>query len=64
MMQDEIEVLRWNPETRQYDIPDRIKLARPDQYGRRGGPICAVCGGPTRTVLDGEAWCDRCKRYQ
>ena len=55
---------RRNPETGAFDIPHEMVLARPDQEGRRGGPICCICGGPTRTVLDGEAWCDRCGGYQ
>jgi hypothetical protein len=59
-----VTVRRWNPHTGQYDIPVRVELARPDQYGRRGGPVCAVCGGPTEPVLDGEAWCPRCGTYQ
>jgi len=41
-----------------------VTYRRPDQIGKRGGPICCVCGGRTRTVLDGEAWCDKCERYQ
>lgn len=32
--------------------------------GRRGFHICEACGGDTETVLDGEAWCTTCKRYQ
>lgn len=59
-----ITLLEWNPETGKYDTPKEVVLARPDQYGRRGGPICAICGGPTRTVLDGETWCDKCGTYQ
>jgi hypothetical protein len=55
---------KWNPDTDKYDIPYGKTLVRPDQWDRRGGPICAVCGGKTRTVLDGEAWCDNCGRYQ
>lgn len=42
--------LKWNPMTQQHD--------------RRGGPICCICGGQTRSVLDGEAWCERCGTYQ
>lgn len=57
-------VYRWNPETKRHDIPVEFKLARPDQYGNRGGPVCAFCGGRTRPVLDGEAWCNRCETYQ
>jgi hypothetical protein len=41
-----------------------LGYARPDLYWQRGGAICARCGGKTRSVLDGEAWCDACKRYQ
>lgn len=59
-----VTAFRWNPETKRYDTPVRVVLARPDQYGRRGGPVCAVCGGPTEAVLDGEAWCPRCGTYQ
>lgn len=44
--------------------PEYAAYARLDQLDRRGGPICAKCGGKTRTVLDGEAWCDACGRYQ
>ncbi|MEW6573157.1 MAG: hypothetical protein AB1374_05940 [Bacillota bacterium] len=54
----------WNPETRRYGQVRWFELKRPDQYGRRGGPVCAVCGGATRSVLDGEGWCDRCRTYQ
>lgn len=57
---------RWNPDTKRCDIRDEREITynRPDQIGVRGGSICAVCGGQTRSVLDGEAWCDRCRRYQ
>lgn len=54
----------WNPETRRYDRVRRVKLVQSDQYDRRGGPVYTICGGETRTVLDGEAWCDRCRTYQ
>ncbi|QGP93418.1 hypothetical protein MGLY_28260 [Neomoorella glycerini] len=63
-MQEKVTLLLYNPATGKYDIPREVKLARPDQYGVRGGPICAVCGGHTVTVLDGEAWCPTCKDYQ
>ncbi|MCL6560898.1 MAG: hypothetical protein K6U74_19320 [Firmicutes bacterium] len=55
---------KWCPETETYEDPREVALARPDQYGRRGGPICAICSGPTRQALDGEAWCGRCGVYQ
>ena len=54
----------YNPLTGQYDIPKRVFYLRPDLIGRRGYHICAKCGGLTRMVLDGEAWCDQCERYQ
>lgn len=55
---------RWNAGTKQYDIPVQVELARPDQYERRGGPVCAICGGSTKPVVDGEAWCPKCGIYQ
>lgn len=54
----------WNPKTSKHDIPVIVTYARPDLINDRGGRICAQCGGKTRMVLDGEAWCGRCKRYQ
>ena len=38
--------------------------ARSEFYYKRGHHICAKCGEFTRSVLDGEAWCDNCQRYQ
>lgn len=57
-------VLALNPKTDKYDRVVRVHLARPDLRDRRGHHTCCVCGGPTRNVLDGEAWCDKCERYQ
>jgi len=42
----------------------RLMYAKPELENDRGGPLCCVCGRNTRSVLDGEAWCDHCKRYQ
>ena len=45
-------------------ITKESNYARPDLVGDRGYHTCAQCGGSTRIVLDGEAWCDQCERYQ
>lgn len=42
----------------------RLKLALPELRDKRGHHTCCVCGSSTRSVLDGEAWCDKCQRYQ
>lgn len=44
--------------------PCAEQMQRPDQWNRRGGPVCAICGGSTRWVLPGKSWCDACGRYQ
>ena len=35
-----------------------------EAMGKRGYKYCQLCGGDTRPILDGEAWCDTCQRYQ
>jgi len=55
---------RLNPETKKYDIPVMKEVKHPELINRRGYGKCAVCGNLTRSVLDGEAWCDNCERYQ
>jgi len=55
---------QWNRKTQKYDLPYRVSLARPEHWGERGASICAICGGKTHIVLDGEAWCGHCGLYQ
>lgn len=40
------------------------QAASEGRFPKRGGAVCHVCQQSTRSVLDGEAWCDYCKRYE
>jgi hypothetical protein len=60
---ERVQLYRYDVNTYQY-IPTRVVTpARPDLYHTRGSSICWLCGQPTRTVLDGETWCDNCRHY-
>jgi len=54
----------WHAEqhTMTYGAP--VELKAPDAFLKRGHHTCEECGQPTKQVLDGEAWCQKCGRYQ
>ena len=55
---------RWNDAEKFFSYGEVIEIKCLEAFGMRGFHLCEECGCGTRSVLDGEAWCSNCQRYQ